>query len=73
MKRTVISVITLVAVIAFVVGAPLMAQDDLKPKIHLPKIRHDFGKTFEQEKYEHDFVVINRGKADLIIEKVKPG
>jgi hypothetical protein len=55
-------------------AATVLAQEEeLKPEIFVPQIRHDFGKVFEQDKYEHDFIIQNRGKADLIIEKVKPG
>jgi hypothetical protein len=67
-------VVALITMAAFSAAPPTIAQDDdLKPVIHLPQMRHDFGKSFEKEKYEHDFVIMNRGKADLIIEKVKPG
>ena len=54
--------------------AVVLAQDEgLKPSIFIPKMRHDFGKVFEKETYMYSFVVTNRGKADLVIEKVKPG
>lgn len=73
MKRIVAISAGVLAVLSMISGPRVLAQDELKPKIYLPEIRYDFGKVFEQEKYEHDFVVQNRGKADLIIEKVKPG
>ncbi len=71
MRRTIAG--ALIIAMIFLVGHPLQAQDALKPVIYLPQLRHDFGKTFELDKYEHNFVVKNRGKADLVIEKVKPG
>jgi len=61
-------VLLLIAVLVL----PAFAQD-LQPAIVIPKIRHDFGEMFEQEKYEYAFVVRNTGKADLVIEDVKPG
>lgn len=73
MSRMVTSVAALITVLSILAGSLVSAQDDLKPEIYLPQLRHDFGKVFERDKYEHDFVVKNRGKADLIIEKVKPG
>lgn len=78
MRRMVMSVLALTAVFSLLAGPVARAQDEKstdgnKPEIFLPELRHDFGKVFEQEKYEHDFVVKNRGKADLVIEKVKPG
>ena len=65
--------LSLFALAVFSMAAGVVAQDDLQPEIFLPQIRHDFGKVFEQETYEHDFIVQNRGKADLVIERVKPG
>lgn len=73
MRRTVTSIAATFTVLSILVGSLALAQDDLQPEIFLPQVRHEFGKVFEQEKYEHDFVVKNRGKADLVIEKVKPG
>jgi len=62
----------LVLLLLTVLVWPTLAQD-LQPTIVIPKIRHDFGSVFEMEKYEYDFVVRNTGKADLLIEEVKPG
>ena len=76
MKRTIPAVILTLTVVAFVAGSVVLAQDDdskLQPKMYIAKTHHDFGKTFEQETYEFDFVIRNQGKADLVIEKVKPG
>ena len=73
MRRMVTLSAALFAVLSMLIGPVAQAQDDLKPKIYVPQIRHDFGKVFEQKTFEHDFVVKNTGKADLIIEKVKPG
>jgi hypothetical protein len=67
-------------IVAVVIGAVFLAgiaaafaQEPLQPKIFIQKMRHDYGKTYEQEKYEYTFVVQNKGKADLIIDNVKPG
>lgn len=83
MKRMVVSILALTAVFSIFAGPVARAQDkkaqddksqnENKPEIFLPELRYDFGKVFEQEKYEHDFVVKNRGKADLVIDRVKPG
>lgn len=66
----------LIVALLVLAAAPVVAQDkkaDLKPEMYLPETKFDFGKVFEQEKYEHDFVVRNNGKADLVIQNVKPG
>jgi hypothetical protein len=74
MRRSIVAAAALFALAAMSVAPPSSAQDDeLKPVMQLPQIRYDFGKTFEKEKFEHDFVVRNTGKADLIIDRVKPG
>lgn len=52
-------------------GAPQAAAGN-KPSIEIPRMRQDFGEVFERAKYEYSFVVRNRGKADLVIEDVKP-
>jgi hypothetical protein len=73
MKRMIGAGLALSAVLLFVTGPLSRADEELKPSIFLPQLRHDFGQIFQQVMYEHDFVVKNRGKADLIIEQVKPG
>jgi hypothetical protein len=52
--------------------AASMAEEP-QPEMVIPKMRHDFGQVFERETYEYSFIVQNRGKADLVIENVKPG
>ena len=52
--------------------AATLAQEP-QPGIVIPKMRHDFGPVFERETYEYSFVVQNKGKADLVIDSVKPG
>lgn len=69
MRRT----LAIVSLLAFIAVSMAAAEDELQPQIEIPKIRHDVGKVFEQDKYEYGFVVRNRGKADLVIEKVDPG
>ncbi len=68
MKR----IVPVLALVAMVVVSIAYAGDPA-PEIVIPKLRHDFGKVFEREAYAHDFVVRNRGNADLLIDNVKPG
>jgi len=68
-----IGVTILTAALVLLVNlATTMAQEP-QPEMVIPKMRHDFGQVFEQESYEYTFVVQNKGKADLVIESVKPG
>ena len=59
--------------VALLAASISLADGEPQPKIHIPHVRYDFGKVFEQETYEHDFKVMNRGTADLVIADVKPG
>ena len=49
------------------------AQDGNTPTIIIEEMRHDLGKQYERKVFRHKFKVKNTGKADLMIEKVKPG
>lgn len=60
------------ALLLTLAAVPGAGADQPKPALFLPQLRHDFGKLFEQDKYVHDFVVKNRGNADLVITDVKP-
>lgn len=63
----------------FVAAAVLLGSlaaalaEEPQPEIVIPKMRHDFGGVFERETYEYTFAVQNKGKADLVIDSVKPG
>ena len=70
-KSGVMALVTASVLLSF---TAVFAQDnELKPAIFIPKMRHDYGRVFERETYEYTFTVQNRGKADLVIESVKPG
>lgn len=74
MNRREQSGVLILVVAAVVVGSLTAASaDELQPSIFIPKMRHDFGRVFERDKFEYDFIVKNRGNADLVIESVKPG
>jgi hypothetical protein len=74
MNRIARSGILMLVTAAFVMACLSAAfADELQPKIVIPKMRHDFGKVYERETFEYTFVVKNHGKADLVIDDVKPG
>ena len=66
-------VTTMVAAVILLGSLAAGLADELQPEIVIPKMRHDFGEVFERETYEYSFVVQNKGKADLVLESVKPG
>lgn len=47
------------------------AQD--VPVIQIPEPKHDFGEAPEGSEVVHDFKIMNTGKAELLIEQVRPG
>ena len=44
-----------------------------QPSVFLPKDNHEFSQVVEGTQVLHDFIVQNKGTADLNIKKVKPG
>lgn len=66
-------IVALLVLASVPVVAHAQKKADLQPEIYFAQTKYDFGKVFQQEKYEHDFVVRNKGKADLVIHSVKPG
>jgi len=73
MRQTVARLAALSTVLMLVMSVAALADEEQAPSIFIQQLRYDFGTVFEQDKYEHEFVVKNRGKADLVIDKVKPG
>jgi hypothetical protein len=74
MSRNAKGVVFALVATAMLLGilAAALAEEQ-QPEIVIPKMRHDFGSVYEQETYEYHFVVRNKGKADLVIDDVKPG
>jgi len=50
-------------------GEPSSAQEN-GPIIHIEQIRYTFPAVFEGERLTHTFTILNRGTANLEIEKV---
>jgi hypothetical protein len=74
MNRIAKGAMAILLVTAVLLGSLVAAlADEPQPEIFIPKMRHDFGDVYEQESFEYTFVVRNKGKADLVIESVKPG
>ena len=51
----------------------LGAQDDAEPAAFFPQTLYEFSPVLDGEKVVHEFVVQNKGKATLNIERVKTG
>lgn len=48
-------------------------NEENQPAIYIKNLNSDLGTVFENDSYEFSFLVKNTGKADLVIESVKPG
>lgn len=48
-------------------------SDQARPQAWLPEKIHNFGTVKGGQTVSHDFVIHNKGQADLIIQKVTPG
>ena len=62
--------------IAIFAGVPLPADAKTQggtPEAVLPEAEYRFGTAIEGETVRHDFILRNKGKADLRIEKIKTG
>ncbi len=49
------------------------APESSQPKIYIPEPTYKFEQVLEGTEVLHDFVIQNKGTAQLIIKKVKPG
>jgi hypothetical protein len=48
-------------------------NEENQPAAFIKELSHDMGTIYERDSYVHKYIVQNTGKADLIIESVKPG
>jgi hypothetical protein len=58
------------AIFLFVIISPILAGGPDGPVIHINPISHTFPSAFEGQTLFHDFIVANRGSADLEIKDV---
>jgi hypothetical protein len=68
--------VTVIILLFIMLLASLAAASDEtanQPVLYMDRLVSDLGEIFEQPNYIFTFKVENRGKADLLIENVKPG
>ena len=68
-----LTAVLLLSVLLVLAGAGHAQDKEAHPVAVFSETTFDFGEVFEQTEYRHVFVVRNKGKADLLIEDVKPG
>lgn len=73
--RTIVKkgIIVLFLIILGISAIASASDEENQPVMVLQEMKYDLGKIFEQDTYNHVFIVKNTGKADLIINNVKPG
>jgi hypothetical protein len=57
----------------FLLIAVTVEAQTTAPEAFLPEAQHQFGTVVEGEIVRHDFILLNKGNADLKIEKIKTG
>jgi hypothetical protein len=70
-KNLIVSIKLLILFMFFLIPSQIrvaMAEND--PIIHIDPITHTFPAVFEGEALAHDFTVMNKGSADLVIKDV---
>ena len=69
-----VSLLSVVLIMTLLVSLA-MASDETanQPVVFIERLVNDLGNVFEQKSYKYTFKVENKGKADLLIESVKPG
>jgi len=73
MKRWAVLLSWLLALVLPFLAVAAGEGQEKQPKIVIDEMIYDFGAVYEQAKLSHAFIVRNEGKADLVIESVKPG
>ena len=71
MRTAALSVMLITILLVSVAWANEETQN--QPVLFMETLVNDLGNVFEQKNYKYTFTVENRGKADLLIENVKPG
>jgi hypothetical protein len=66
-------IVILLLIISGISAIAAASDEENQPVMVLQEMQFDMGKIFEQDTYNHVFIVKNTGKADLIINNVKPG
>jgi hypothetical protein len=56
-----------------VTASPLAQAKGNQPAAVLPEAEYGFGTAIEGETVKHDFILYNKGQADLKIEKIETG
>jgi hypothetical protein len=75
MKRKLLSIIfAAVCILSFNSGAfGASKQTPLSPSVFVPDSRYTFPTVIDGTEVTHDFIIQNKGDAELKIEKVKTG
>ena len=63
-------VLSFFVIFLFIMNSDILAGDPDGPIIHIDPISYTFPSAFEGQTLSHDFIVANRGSADLEIKDV---
>jgi hypothetical protein len=63
----------ILAIVCFLLLPLIAGAQGGSPAAILPEVHYRFGTAIEGETVRHDFILLNKGSADLTIEKIKTG
>ncbi len=67
------TVFPVLIVLLIAVGTFAQEDQENKPAAYIEEMAHDLGVIFERDAYKHSFKIENKGRADLVVESVRPG
>lgn len=73
MRYTTLSVVAILFCLALLGTGSFGAQNDAEPSVFFPETGYEFLPVLEGTKIVHDFVIQNKGTAELSVEQVKTG
>jgi hypothetical protein len=73
MKWSALSVALVGVGLALLIPVCVAAQNNTEPSVFLPATSHEFAAVLEGTKVVHDFIIQNKGTAELKVEQVKTG
>ncbi len=73
MRYTTLSMVAVLFCLALLVTVSFGAQNDAEPSVFFPETGYEFLPVLEGTKVVHDFVIQNKGTAELNVEQVKTG
>jgi hypothetical protein len=73
MKWSALSFVLVSVCVMLWIPVGVVAQNDTQPSAFLPETNHEFPPVLEGAQVVHDFIIQNRGAAELKVTQVRTG